>query len=112
MTEQTVGRTALGTATCRLIEQHQPQKTRLFDDPVVQDVVGAPIRMMVDFVAKNNAPWIFGLEPSAIPEFLKRFHLALLTDVGHADYQERYVKPVGRTLVVSEGERIVQAIVG
>jgi len=66
---------------------------------------------MMDYVAKNNYPWIFGLEPSNVPSFLKPFHLNPIADVGNADYQARYLKPLGRTLVVSEGERIVQASV-
>lgn len=66
---------------------------------------------MMDVVAKN-APWIFGLEPASIPAFLKPYHLALIADVGNADYQEKYLKPLGRNLVVFEGERIVLATTG
>lgn len=66
---------------------------------------------MMDYVAKNNIPWIFGLESSTVPSFLKPFHLNLTADVGNADYQARYLKPRGRTLVVSEAERIAQATV-
>jgi methyltransferase (TIGR00027 family) len=72
------------------------------------DIPGAD--RMMDVVAQN-APWIFGLEPSSIPAFLNPFHLSLIADVGNADYQEKYLKPLGRNLVVSEGERIVHAIV-
>jgi methyltransferase (TIGR00027 family) len=72
------------------------------------DIPGAD--NLMDQVEKD-APFIFGLEPSSIADFLKPFHLALVADVGNADYQEKYLKPVGRHLVVSEGERIVQAIV-
>jgi methyltransferase (TIGR00027 family) len=70
------------------------------------DIAGAD--HMMDIVAKSS-PWVFGLEPSNLPTFLEPFHLALVEDVGDADYQERYLKPVGRDLVVFEGERIVQA---
>jgi methyltransferase (TIGR00027 family) len=73
------------------------------------DIPGAD--KMMDFVAKNNAPWVFGLEPSDIPEFLEPFHLAPIADVGNVDYQEKYLWPLKRNLTVSEGERIVQAIV-
>jgi methyltransferase (TIGR00027 family) len=66
---------------------------------------------MMDYVAKNNIPWIFGLEPSSLPSFLKPFHLNPIADVGNADYQIRYLKPLRRSLVVSESERIVQATV-
>ncbi len=65
---------------------------------------------MLDVVAKQ-APWVFGLEPADVPEFLKSFHLAQLADVGNADYQERYLKPRERKLVVFEGERIAHAAV-
>jgi len=66
---------------------------------------------MMDYVAKNNYHWLFGLEPSNIPSFLRPFHLNPIEDVGNADYQSGYLKPMGRTLAVSEGERIVQATV-
>ncbi len=65
---------------------------------------------MMDVVAKQS-PWIFGLEPSQISAFLEPFHLSLVADVGSMDYQEKYLQPLGRKLVVFEGERIAQAIV-
>jgi methyltransferase (TIGR00027 family) len=65
---------------------------------------------MMDAVAKY-APWIFGLEPSNIPAFLKPYHLTVIADVGNIDYQEKYLKPMKRNLNVSEAERIVQAVV-
>jgi hypothetical protein len=66
---------------------------------------------MLETVAKS-APWVFGLEPASLPTFLKPFHLALVADVGAADYQASYLKPMGRDLAVFVGERIVQATVG
>jgi methyltransferase (TIGR00027 family) len=65
---------------------------------------------LMDVVAKQS-PWVFGLVPSGIPDFLKPYHLSLIADVGNVDYQEKYLKPVERNLVVFEGERIVQATV-
>lgn len=47
MAKQTVRRTALGVAICRMIEQYQPEKTRLFYDPVAKELVGAPIRFVM-----------------------------------------------------------------
>ncbi len=70
------------------------------------DIPGAD--HLLDTVAKT-APWIFGLEPSNLPAYLKPFQLALVADVGQTDYQEKYLQPVGRNLVVFAGERIVQA---
>ncbi len=65
---------------------------------------------MMDTVAKQS-PWVFGLEPSEMQAYLQPFHLALLADVGNADYQEKYLKPLGRTMTVFEGERIVHAAI-
>ncbi|HEX3049576.1 MAG TPA: SAM-dependent methyltransferase, partial [Aggregatilineaceae bacterium] len=66
---------------------------------------------IMDRVSKGNAPWVFGLKPADVPPFLKPFHLKLIADVGSADYQARYLKPLGRNLVVSQMERVVQAVV-
>lgn len=47
MANRGVGGTALGAAVCRLIEQSEPERTRLFEDPVVGELVGAPVRAMM-----------------------------------------------------------------
>lgn len=73
------------------------------------DIPGA--EKLMEVVAKRGAPWLFGLEPSSAASFLKPFHLNLLADVGDAEYQTSYLKPLGRNLVVSEAERIIQATV-
>jgi methyltransferase (TIGR00027 family) len=65
---------------------------------------------MLDVVAKQS-PWIFGLEPSDIPDFLKLFHLSLIADAGSVEYQEKYLRPAGRKLDVFPGERIALATV-
>src|SRR5215472_18935952 len=54
MAKQRVGNTALGAAICRLIEQYQPKETRLFNDPLVKDLVGAPIRVLMQFASMRN----------------------------------------------------------
>lgn len=61
-------------------------------------------------LTKNaKAPWIFGLEPSNIAEFLQQYDLSLIEDVGASYYQEKYLKPLGRNLKVFEVERIAFA---
>jgi methyltransferase (TIGR00027 family) len=54
MAKQKVSNTAIGAAICRLIEQYQPQETRLFDDPLVKNLVGTPVRMMMQFAGMRN----------------------------------------------------------
>ena len=63
---------------------------------------------IMETVAKSS-PWIFGLDPKTVADFLKPYGLDVVADVGNADYQTRYLKPLGRCLVVTEAERIVQA---
>lgn len=72
------------------------------------DIPGAD--KMMDFVA-NDSPWLFGLEPSTLADYLKPFGLKLVADVGNAFYQERYLQPLGRMLAVTEGERVAHAVV-
>jgi O-methyltransferase involved in polyketide biosynthesis len=64
----------------------------------------------MDVVARS-APWLFGLEPADIATFLNPLPLALQADVGSAYYQDKYLKPLRRNLVVSEVERVVLATV-
>lgn len=53
-TKQGVGSTAHGTAAFRLIEQYQPRETRLFDDPVVKDLLDASTRAMMQFASTRT----------------------------------------------------------
>ena len=54
MAKQTVSRTALGAVICRMIEQYQPEKIRLFDDPVAKELVGSTIKFLVQFGGMRN----------------------------------------------------------
>lgn len=53
--------------------------------------------------------WKFGLEPEAIGAFLGQYAWKELEQVGSAEYQERYLKPMKRVLLVMEVERTVHA---
>jgi methyltransferase (TIGR00027 family) len=69
------------------------------------------IEKMMEAMVKRGSPWLFGLEPSNVAAYLEPFHLHLTADVGSAEHQACYFKPLGRNLVVSEIERIAQATV-
>ncbi|GHO79772.1 S-adenosyl-L-methionine-dependent methyltransferase [Ktedonobacter sp. SOSP1-85] len=73
MANQRVSNTALGAAICRLIEQYQPENARLFHDSVIKDLVGTPIRMLMQFKSMRNltiqqmdaiTPGIYGVQIS------------------------------------------------
>lgn len=60
------------------------------------------------FVVKDKT-WIFGMEPNAWPDFLKRYGWRIIEDVGYEELVEKYGKPAGRNLLSTPIERIVYA---
>lgn len=67
---------------------------------------------LLKFAKMAGSPIIFGLDPDDLGKTLAEYGLALVSDVGAGDYQERYLKPLDRTLNVFEGERAAVAIRG
>lgn len=64
---------------------------------------------IVSFAARVGSPWVFGMEPVEMPEYLAERCLVLIEDVGAAEYRERYLETCGRRLGIFEGERMVLA---
>ena len=58
---------------------------------------------------KKNPLWFCGFDPAEMHEYLSKYSLYLIEDVGHEEYLERYIKPKGRDLTVFEIERAVLA---
>lgn len=58
----------------------------------------------------STEPWLFGLDPQDLAGFLGPFGLNFLDDVGDAEYQDRYLAPIGQRLLVDPGERVALAI--
>lgn len=109
ITEEAVGN------TLRFISKNSPGSIVVFTyilKSVVEkssDIEGA--YDLVKYLEKYGITWHFGLDPFEIAGFLEAFNLKLLEDVGAAYFQEKYLKPLERRLVVSEIERIVYATV-
>ena len=59
----------------------------------------------LNLVSKAGSPMIFGLNQAELEPYLSERGLKLVDDVGAADYQELYLKPLGRELDVFNGER-------
>jgi methyltransferase (TIGR00027 family) len=53
--------------------------------------------------------WIYGLEPAEIGNYLLRYNLSLIEDIGSEEMKERYMKKVNLGLDVFEIERIALA---
>ena len=60
-------------------------------------------------VKKKNPLFVCGFDPAEMHEYLSKYSLYLIEDVGHEEFLERYIKPSGRDLTVMEIERAVLA---
>jgi len=68
------------------------------------------LNSLYKFVLKKKNPlWFCGFEPAEMHEYLSKYSLYLIEDVGHEEFLERYIKPKGRDLTLMEIERIVLA---
>jgi methyltransferase (TIGR00027 family) len=59
----------------------------------------------LSFAEKIGSAMIFGIDQAELEGYLSDRGLRLVEDVGAAEYQELYLKPIGRELNVSEIER-------
>ncbi|WP_434509770.1 SAM-dependent methyltransferase [Desulfitobacterium sp. AusDCA] len=57
----------------------------------------------------ENKIWIFGMEPEAWPDFLKKYGWRVIEDMGYEEMAENYVEPTGRILATTPVERMVYA---
>ena len=58
---------------------------------------------------KNDPFWIYGLDPDDIGNYLSKYSLSLIEDIGSDEVKERYMKLVGLDLEVFKIERIALA---
>jgi len=61
------------------------------------------------FCKKNNPLWIYGLDSADIGNYLSKYSLSLIEDIGSDEVKERYMKLVNLGLDVLEIERIALA---
>jgi len=68
------------------------------------------IKAMYKYMRKKNNPlWVFGLDPAEISNYLSKYSLSLIEDIGSEEMEERYMKLVDLGLKVFEIERIALA---
>jgi methyltransferase (TIGR00027 family) len=58
---------------------------------------------------KKNPLFVCGFDPAEVHEYLSKYSLSIIEDVGHEEFLERYIKPKGRDLSVMDIERTVLA---
>jgi methyltransferase (TIGR00027 family) len=66
-------------------------------------------RSFLSFARRVGSPLKFGLDPVELEQYLADRGLKLIDDVGAADYQDLYLKHLGREMNVFEGERVAFA---
>jgi methyltransferase (TIGR00027 family) len=64
---------------------------------------------LVSSALRGGTPWIFGLAPSELVDYLTQRGLELVEEVWAPDFRTRYLKPHGRQINIFEGERVVLA---
>jgi methyltransferase (TIGR00027 family) len=104
-------------ATLRYVSRAAGAGSKVVFTYVWQGIIDGSARSRVDerivaMAARLGSPWIFGLEPVEIAEYLGERGLRLIEDVGAADYRQCYLEPVGRRMNIFEGERVVLARAG
>jgi O-methyltransferase involved in polyketide biosynthesis len=60
-------------------------------------------------VDRGGTPWVLGLAPSGLAEYLAQRGLELVEEVWARDLRTRYLMPRGRQMNIFEGERVVLA---
>ena len=75
---------------------------------VLRDVIerkNETAKKLMDWSAKHNCPFLFGINQTEIESFLKNYNLEIIEDVGAEFYQKKYLKPLHRNIVTLDGER-------
>jgi len=63
----------------------------------------------LSFASKVGSPLIFGINQIDIKHYLSDHGLELIDDVGAVEFQDLYLKPLGRKMNVFDGERVAFA---
>jgi methyltransferase (TIGR00027 family) len=80
------------------------------DQGVIDGTARSTAAQKVASVAeKSGTPWIFGLPPSGLAEYLTQRGLEFVEEVWAPDFRTRYLDPRGRKIDVLEAERVVLA---
>ncbi|MFC1454682.1 SAM-dependent methyltransferase [Candidatus Undinarchaeota archaeon] len=74
-----------------------------------KDLNDAARKGMYKWLVKGYHLWIYGLDPAKIGDYLSKYNLSLIEDIGSEEMKERYMKLVKLDLDVFDGERMVLA---
>ena len=74
-----------------------------------KNLKGATEKSMYKWLVKGFKMFIYGLDPAEMRDYLSKYNLSLIEDIGREEVQERYMKLVDLDLKVFEIERIALA---
>ena len=74
-----------------------------------KDLKGATEKSLYKWLVKGFKMFIYGLDPAEMRDYLSKYNLSLIEDIGREEVQERYMKLVDLDLKVFEIERIALA---
>ena len=66
-------------------------------------------RKVTSVARSQGMPWIFGIDPDNLDQYLSERGFVLMEEVGASDYQEHYLNPIHRYMNVFEIEKTVVA---
>ncbi|MDH3252534.1 MAG: SAM-dependent methyltransferase [Ignavibacteria bacterium] len=64
---------------------------------------------LISLTRRIGVPWVFGIDPNDVAEYLSARGLELVEEVGTSEYKVRYLEPLRREMTVFEGERVALA---
>ncbi len=83
-------------------------KSYLLFTYILRDVIERKTQVakkLMDWSEKHHCPFLFGINKNEISSFLQNYNLEIVQDVGSEYYQEKYLKPAGRSIITLDGER-------
>ena len=101
-------------ATLQFVSHNTASGSKIVFTYINQGIIDGSTRSELDQKVVSAAkrigmPWIFGINPAELEQYLSVRGLKLIEDVGDVEYQVRYLNPIGRQLKVFEGERVALA---
>jgi methyltransferase (TIGR00027 family) len=101
-------------ATLGYVSRATATGSRIAFTYIHRGIVDGSARSEVDegFVSatrRGGMPWIFGLDPAELAEYLAAQSFALVDRADASEYRARYLDPLGRPMNVYAGERMALA---
>ena len=100
--------------TFRYVSQAVAAGSRIVFTYIHRGLIDGSVQMkgaqkLLSELERQGEPWLFGIDPVELTQYLTEYGLKLIEDVGAADYRTRYLDPIGRRMDIFEGERVAVA---